>query len=179
MIPEIIAIFLGPIAAVCITLWWQQRKEKRDAQIRLFLTLMAFRKSNPVSYEWAQSLNLIDVVFSNSPKVTERWRKYYDNLRDRSPDALNERIPIYLELMSAMAKAVGFRNLEQTAIDRFYYPEAHGKQAELNADCQTEWLRVLKATSRFEAIPIPASEVEAVSGASPQTSLADLRLPGK
>lgn len=154
MIWEIVAIFFGPVVSVCITLWWQQRKEKRDARIRLFITLMAFRKSNPVSYEWAQSLNLIDVVFSDHPKVVERWRKYYENLQGGSPEVLNQRTHIYLELMSAMAKAVGFRDLEQTAIDRFYYPEAHGKQSELNAESQKEWLRVLKATARFEAVPI-------------------------
>ena len=48
---NIAAIILGPIAAVGITLWWQQRKEKRDAKIRLFTTLMAFRKSYPISYD--------------------------------------------------------------------------------------------------------------------------------
>lgn len=166
---EIIAIVLSPVTAVCVTLWWQRRKEKRDAKIRLFTTLMAFRKSYPVSYEWANSLNVIDVVFADSPTVVEHWRRYYENLHQRDGHALEERVRIYLELMSEMARVLGFRNLQQTDIDRFYTPEAHGNQADLNTACQLEWLRVLKGTSRFETSAVPPPSV-----ASSAKTLADL-----
>ena len=135
---EIIALLLSPVIAVVITLWWQGRKEKRDAKIRLFATLMAFRRSYPVSYEWANALNLIDVIFFDSPKVLDHWHKYYDNLQDPGNPALQSRTHIYLELMSEMAKELGFRNLQQTDIDKFYVPAVHGNQADLNAESQRE-----------------------------------------
>jgi hypothetical protein len=166
---EIVALLVGPSIAVAITLWWQNRKEKRDAKIRLFTTLMAFRRSYPVSYEWSNALNLIDVVFSDSRQVVERWRRYYDNLHDPSPHALAERTHIYLELMSEMAHELDFPNLQQTDIDRFYTPEAHGTQADLNAECQREWLRVLRNTARFETSAIPPPP-----GASSAKPLADI-----
>jgi hypothetical protein len=160
---EILAILLSPIIPILITLWWQRRKEKRDAKIRLFTTLMAFRKSYPVSYEWANALNLIDVIFSDSPKVVDRWHKYYDNLNDEHGAAA--RIHLYLELMSEMARELGFRQLQQTDIDKFYVPGVHGTQADLNAECQREWLRVLKNSARFETSPRePPDEGGGLSG---------------
>jgi hypothetical protein len=77
---NIIAIITGPLFAVLITLWWQERKEKRDKKINLFTMLLAYRKTYPVSPEWARGLNLIDVVFQNHPRVLELWHQYYDML---------------------------------------------------------------------------------------------------
>jgi len=37
----VIAIFVGPIVAVSITLWHQSRKEKRNLKNQVFTTLMA------------------------------------------------------------------------------------------------------------------------------------------
>ncbi len=54
---NIIAIITGPLFAVLITLWWQERKEKRDKKVNLFTMLLAYRKSYPVSPEWARGLN--------------------------------------------------------------------------------------------------------------------------
>lgn len=149
IIANFLAITLGPVTAVVITLCYQRRKEKRDAQMRLFITLMAYRKSYPISYEWAQSLNLIDTVFSTVPKVVERWRQFYSFLQRQNPSQteLADQHHKYLELMSEMAKYLDFPNLQQTDIDRFYIPIAHGDQAALNYKIQTEWLRVLENTA--------------------------------
>lgn len=146
---NIVAVIAGPIIAVIITLWYQSRKEKRDSKIRLFETLMAFRKSYPISYEWAQSLNLIDVVFSDTPKVVAHWHQFYSFLQRQnpSPQELQEQHHKYLELMSAMAQSLGFPKLQQTDIDKFYVPGAHGKQADLNLKIQEELLRVLENTA--------------------------------
>ena len=154
---NIAAIVIGPVVAVLITLWWQQRKEKRDAKMRLFTTLMAFRKSYPISYEWANSLNVIDVVFGDTPEVVGRWHEYYSLLQRQnvSPQEAQEQTHKYLELMSVMAASLGFRRLQQTDIDKFYTPQAHGDQAHLNWQCQTEWLRVLQSTNRFNVEPKP------------------------
>ena len=174
---EIIAILLSPIVPVLITLWWQKRKEKRDAKIRLFTTLMAFRKSYPVSHEWAQALNLIDVIFSDSQKVVDRWHKYYDNLNDEH--GAGARIHLYLELMSEMSRELGFPNLQQTDIDKFYVPGVHGTQADLNAECQREWLRVLNATAKFETTPLVSPQVEPTIAQRPAIPDIGLSLPDR
>jgi ABC-type arginine/histidine transport system permease subunit len=77
---NIIAVIIGPIVAVIITLWYQSRKEKRDTKHRIFLTLMAHRKSNPPSFALVEVLNTLDVVFADTPKVVQLWHEYYDLL---------------------------------------------------------------------------------------------------
>ena len=56
----VIATFAGPIAAVGITLWHQTRKQRRDTKERLFLTLMAHRKSIIPTQEWVSALTKSD-----------------------------------------------------------------------------------------------------------------------
>ena len=60
MITTTIAIILGPIFAVMITLWYQNKKEKQQHKFLLFRTLMSRRKDFPISQEWVDALNLID-----------------------------------------------------------------------------------------------------------------------
>ena len=117
---SIVAIFVGPVTAVCITLWWQRRKEKRDAKIRLFTTLMAYRKAMPIAPEWVMALNLIDVVFSDHPKVLALWHELYQLFQN--PTRTQAQDHKYLELLSEMASVLRFRQLQQTDIDKFDLP---------------------------------------------------------
>ena len=144
----IIAIIVGPIAAVAITLWHQDRKQKLDAKTRLFLTLMAHRKILPPTFDLVNSLNLIDVIFADHPRVVALWHEYFDLLCQTpiiEPNAQRK----YLDLLSEMAKSLDYETLSQTDIDRFYSPIAHGTQAQLNLETQKEFLRVLQNTARF------------------------------
>lgn len=155
----LLSTLLSPVFAVIITLWWQNRKEKRDAKERLFLTLMAHRKAYPPSQEWVDSLNVIDVVFANVPQVVELWHRYYDGLANPPANGnYQARDHIYLLMLSAMDRSLGYRKLEQTDIDKYYSPQAHGNQMELNYRCQTEWLRVLENTARVE-VALQAKEL--------------------
>jgi len=53
-----------------------------------------------------------------------------------------------------MAVALGYRRLSQTDIDRFYSPQVHATQGQLNQELQTELLRVLKATQSLHGTPL-------------------------
>lgn len=145
---NIIAVISGPILAVLISLWLQSRKQKKDAQHHLFLTLMAYRKSYPPPNAWVESLNLIDVVFSKHPKVVQLWHEYHDLLSQKPPN-LEKWNHKYLELLSEMAKELRYKSLQQIDIDKFYTPIVHDDQMTLNTKIQQEWLRVLENTERF------------------------------
>ena len=157
---NIISIVVGPLFAVLITLWWQERKEKRDKKINLFTLLLAYRKSYPVSPEWARGLNLIDVVFQEHPKVLELWHQYYDMLTVQHPDQTQQAAQTYkyLELMSEMARELGYAKLQQTEIDKFYMPQVHADDANLNAAVRLEFLRVLQGSARFVVDPKPPEQ---------------------
>lgn len=150
-----LAIFIGPLSGVLFTLWFQARKERKDQKQRLFLTLMAHRKSNPPTFDLVNGLNLIDVVFSQHRQVVTLWHEYYD-LLCQTPVNWHLAESKYLDLLSEMAKVLKYSDLSQTDISRFYSPIAHGNQAQLSISTQLELLRVLQNTAR---IPVDPREI--------------------
>jgi len=76
------------------------------------------------------------------------WHKYYDLL---CHDPVNWQLaePKYLDLLAEMARILGYNKLAQTDISKFYSPRAHGDQAQLSQETQSELLRVLKNTERL------------------------------
>jgi hypothetical protein len=146
----IIALILGPLLAVGITLWSQRRSEKLNAKRQLFVTLMANRRAGP-NREWVNALNLIDVIYAGEPRIVQLWHQLYDILC--AHPFINQTFAHkYLDLLSAMANSLGYRSLTQTDIDKFYMPQGLGEQAQLSLETQTEWLRVLKATPTLQQV---------------------------
>jgi hypothetical protein len=148
----VIALVAGPVIAVLITLWYQSRTEKRAAKERLFVTLMAHRKSFPPAPDWTSALNLIDVVYADSPEIVRHWHALYDTL-NQFPINTQRYNHQYIELLSAMATSLRYRSIQQTDIDKFYSPQAYGDQATMNAEIQKELVRVLKATASIPTNP--------------------------
>ncbi len=145
---NILAVIIGPIVAIVITLWYQSRKEKRDIKQRIFLTLMAHRRSNPPHPALVEVLNTLDVVFEDKLKVVQLWHEYYD-LTCAVP--LNE--PLlehkYIDLLSEIAHSLGYTKLKQTDIEKFYNPRGIADQYTLQNKIQQELLRVLENTSEL------------------------------
>ena len=138
-----LAIFLGPLAGVMFTLWFQARKEAKDAKQRLFLALLGERKAHQVSAQVAQELNKIDVVFSDSLKVRTVWHEYYALLHGQPGEP---RAHKWLELLSAMARELGYKGLTQLDLDKFYIPQGHVDEAEFRKKLSLNLARVLENT---------------------------------
>ena len=151
-----LAIFLGPLAGVLFTLWFQSRKERRDAKQKLFLDLMSERKSHLVSKEITKALNQIDVVFANCPQIKSLWHKYYGLL---SQPPSEERIHTWLELLAAIAADLGYKGLSQVDLDKFYIPQGHVDDAEFQRKVGAQWHRVLENTERFIVAPRADKEI--------------------
>ena len=124
----------------------EKRQQRFAAKLRLFLTLMGSRKY--ITPEWASALNQIDVVFYDAPKVVTTWREYFNSI-NRKLELMNEqRIQhAMLDLLHEMAKHLGYPDMRQTDIDRFYSPMQFGNAWAAQAELQTELLRVLKNTA--------------------------------
>jgi len=145
---NIIAVIIGPVIAVVITLWYHKYKEKQDTKHRIFLTLMAHRKSNPPTFALVEVLNTLDVVFADNPKVVQLWHEYYDLLCSKTANYQTWEHK-YIDLLFEIANVLGYKKIKQTDIEKFYTPVAHGTQAELNEKTQQEFLRVLQNTAAF------------------------------
>ena len=141
-IGQIVAVAIIPLIVWFIGVKYQDRKARKDAQLKVFLTLMADRKSNPITKEWVDALNTIDVVFQDNKKVRHAWREYLDSLNEKSPHFESSN-SFRLDLLSEMAMALGYKNLKQTEIDRFYSPKYFGSQMSRQEVYFQENLRVL------------------------------------
>ena len=145
------AIFLGPITGVIFTFWFQARKDKSFEKHKLFLALMSERKSPVVSWQRAQALNTIDVVFSRNKEIVALWHKYY-SLLSQLPN--EDRAHTWLQLLKAMANELGYPSVEQTDLDKFYTPQSHVDDWESQKNMAEQWMRVLKNTERFIIEPV-------------------------
>lgn len=143
----IIAIITGPVTAVIITLWSQGRREKLLLKNQVFTTLMA-QRGFPTSPEWIRALNLIDVVFENNPKVLKLWHEYYDLLHhEDKPLMIEQWERKKLELLSEIAKDLGYKGLQQIDIDKVYIPKGYLEETDLASSTLKQLLNVLTQIS--------------------------------
>ncbi len=150
-----LAIVLGPLAGVIFTLWFQQRKERRDAKRQLFLTLIGERKQVFVSREITRALNQIDVVYSDNAQVKALWHKYYRLLPHPHSQ---EHDHAWLELLAAMAADLKYTSVSQVDLDKVYRPRGHVDDEEQQRKIGKELLRVLESSERLAVVPRTPSE---------------------
>lgn len=101
---------------------------------------------------------MIDVVFDDDQAVVRKWHHLYSLV---STKPVNEQAFQHasLELMSEIAKSLGYKGLQQTDIDKFYVPDVHAKEARRNYRIQLHLLRVLRRSKSF-VTERPDSEVK-------------------
>lgn len=147
-IGQIVAVAIIPVIVWFLGVKYQDRKAKRDAQEKVFFTLMADRGTNPITKEWVDALNVIDIVFQDNKNVRSAWKEYLTSLNEKSPhfDTQNS---FKLDLLSEMAMALGYKNLKQTEIDRFYSPKYFGSQMSRQEFLFQENMRILTNSKSF------------------------------
>ncbi len=129
----IFAVALGPIIAVQLTRYLDDRKEIRGRKLWVFKTLMATR-AYTLSPQHVEALNRIDLEFSpknkHEKKVLGYWRQYLDLLGDKllPPDQWGvRRMDLLVELLYQMGISLGY-DYDKTEIKNgTYSPVAHGR----------------------------------------------------
>jgi hypothetical protein len=143
----IIALFAGPALAV----WYGNRIQKTNERLRLFSTLMATR-ADLLSMDRMRALALIDLVFYKDDAVRTKWREWHEAITNSS---LNDqrgweiRNLKYNDLLTEMARAVGFERITANEIQRSYSPEAFRTNTQLQSAQAIEFYRVLKNSQNF------------------------------
>lgn len=83
-VATIVAVLVGPIIAVWVTRYFDDRKEVRARRMDIFRTLMRTRKM-PIHFDHVGALSLVEIEFAKDGKVIAAWKDYLKNLGERLP----------------------------------------------------------------------------------------------
>ncbi len=128
----ITAVLVGPVVAVRLTRYLDNKKEIRERKLQIFKVLMATR-AYTISWDHVLTLNKIDLEFDKNIKgekeVIEAWKAYLDLLADKSITGetwSNKRVELLVELLHTMASVLDY-DFDKTHIkNSSYSPVAHG-----------------------------------------------------
>ena len=150
----VVATFLGPVAAILVSIWREDATRKRERRSEVFRTLMATRRIG-LSPEHVKAINLVEIDFYGCSDVQAAWREYKNHLF--KPDAVeNEewgktKERLLSKLLSEIGKVLRYRIDAMDIYDKGYVPKGwlHREERLLEA---TEFLyRLSKGTG---ALPI-------------------------
>src|SRR5665213_1136022 len=130
-IVSVVAVIVGPLIALGLQRYAEDRREKRQARSYVFRVLMA-RRATPLNYEYVQALNLIDVVFNSKSKNEEQvrtdWKVLLDHLeknKDR-PNFADVMGDLTATMLADMGKCLGY-SFDSVYLKRAAYsPQGHG-----------------------------------------------------
>lgn len=158
----ITATLLGPVLAVQAQKWIERARENREQKLRVFAQLMTTRATR-LAGEHVQALNYIDLVFrkrwpaerAKNKAVREAWRLYSDKLNQGIAENetavgiwASERDELFIDLLEAMSKALGFNDFDKVLLKRgAYSPKAHGDQESLLRNIQGGLAEMLSGKS--------------------------------
>lgn len=127
------AIFLGPIVAVQLTRYLDNRRETRGRKLHIFKVLMATR-GTALSPAHVEALNLIDLEFSSKNKkereVIYAWKAYLDHLGSQVVTGEQwgiRRVDLQVALLHKMADVLGYEFDKTHIKNAIYFPRGHGE----------------------------------------------------
>ncbi|MCB8822667.1 DUF6680 family protein [Microvirga rosea] len=124
----LIATFIGPIAAVLVTRFIDQKREETQRRLTIFRTLMATRAAG-LSPERIAALNMIQIDFAGHVNVLAAWHGLLSHYGSPVPSNDNDEASFFRErnrlstvLLHEMAKKLSIKIEQLDILDRVYYP---------------------------------------------------------
>ncbi len=159
----ILVVIAGPLVAVQLTRYLDNKRESKERKTQLFKTLMGTR-SYTVSWDHVAALNRIDLEFDkNDPKeksVIEAWKAYHDLLNQKNLTAEQwdiKRTDLFVDLLYEMARVLNY-DFDKTHIkNSSYSPIAHGTNEEETRQIRQGLIEVLNGT---RTIPMRIESIE-------------------
>jgi hypothetical protein len=168
----ILATLLGPVLAVQAQKFLERAREKRTRKLQIFSTLMTTRATR-VASNHVEALNAIELTFDPKKRaekaVIDALRVYYDKLNEGAgdkPDQHTLRVwsercqDLFIELLLAMSKALGY-GFDLVQLKRgIYYPVAHGEADLAQRVIQQGLARVLSGQQSIpmDVVHFPVSD---------------------
>ncbi len=173
----ILAILIGPIVAVQLTRYLDNKKEVRERKLTVFKTLMATRSYN-LSWDHVVALNRIDLEFdkknTKEKAVIDAWKAYLDLLGNKNLSTEQwamKRVDLLIELLHTMATVLDY-DFDKTHIkNSSYAPVAHETIEEEQRLLRVNMLEVLAGQRSIPITvgnPAPAP-ISIIKTAAPET----------
>jgi hypothetical protein len=169
----IAAIIIGPILAVVTQLVSQKLRQKRDQKLWVFNNLMIHRHV-PLNFDFVKAANFIDVAFYGNKKVRERWGNVLTHLcsdaykpENFTPAAYQKFRDLLSELLTEMAKDVGY-SFDFTHIkENAWHPSLHGQEFEENIKLRRALLGLVEGKSSLNVVVAPHPQMFQPAAAVP------------
>ncbi len=169
----LVALIAGPVVAVVITLWREDRRHRRQQQIQTMRMLVSTRHlaGDPA---YSQAINLIPIEFNRQAAIMKAWREYIEVVRfNPLPDNEQRHLALTVSKQTALVFVVlqylGY-GLSETDIQTSAYA-AGGliERDNLAIDAQRAWRDIataLQTQNRLTAAMInpPPPDQPALSG---------------
>jgi hypothetical protein len=127
----IAAILVGPILAVVTQFIWQRYRQKADAKMWVFSTMMSLR-GFPLNLDFIRAVNSIDVVFYKNQKIRDRWKDVLAHLssdaykpENFTQQAFEKFRDLLSVLLAEMAKDLGYEYDHTLFKERAWTPTWH------------------------------------------------------
>lgn len=120
LIPLAAALVGGAVGSIMAYVY-QKRSTKREEKKYILATLMACRYAGPLNEDFVKCLNMTDIVFHDNKEVRQLLHKYltYTGNAIYSGGA---RVEVFFELLLAMGRDIGYKDLTHTDVKDFYVP---------------------------------------------------------
>ncbi len=167
----VLATIVGPVAAIIITRWGDQRREQRDRLFNIYRVLMATRRMN-ISADHVAAINLVEVEFHKVQSVIDAWSTYLTHLNATSSGPLSpveqhqqwndRRSELLAILISKIALHLGIAKGEIEILHGGYAPQGWAQKD----DRMLQMQNYVIALSEGKAV-VPISQVVPVYSNSP------------
>lgn len=121
----VLATFAGPILAVFVTRWVDDRRSKVARKLETFRVLIRTRRAQ-LSPDFVTALNMVEIDFYDAPKVLTIHTELIRHLSTRpTDDSWGERIQrLVARLLNAMGQNVGYSLEQLDILEGGYIPQA-------------------------------------------------------
>ena len=137
----IFATITGPVFAVFLTIWNENKRSKRERMIWIFRTLAQDRFLG-VSDNFVAAVNLVEIEFYGKEKVINAWNKLRDAHHVGSQENITRR---NTELLIEIGKVLKYKDLNFT--DQGYFPKLHIENFSRTLDRDNLLINLLKGDS--------------------------------
>ena len=128
----VVAILIGPVFAVVVTRYIDERRQKREQQLNVLRSLIKTRKSR-LDSEHVAALNLIELEYHSDPNVMKKYSEYMDNLGQKVPEDkpeqdrfFNKRGNLFAALVQSMGTKFEYKFDKMDLDQGGYFPMGWG-----------------------------------------------------